>query len=510
MFKEGLKILKLAKEIKNIGHHDELVRSRAAKAISSQLSNEKGAIFKIGQYLGTSEKASKEIQDLSYRQSEQVDLEVVKNFIEKVYQKNWQEVFKFIDHKAYVASIGQIHKAKTVNDLDVALKIRFPEIDDQVNEQLKLLGVSSLANLTTPAKKWGMDFSSYSKMLTTSISKELDYKSEVENLKKFKQIESFNPNLKVPDLVENLCTDFTIVESWQDGFSVQEFIPMLTNDQKKETAKLLLESFLICLFKNQIIQVDFNHGNFIFNKVGQKITLSYIDFGNCLEISDEQRDSLLKLLDITINQEGVDPISYLEKIGFDQKKLSHIHASLPSLLNEVFRPFRFNFNFDLSTWNLSKNVDTILSENKWWFRSAGPPEFFRIIQSYIGLLNLIKKLDTKINWHLIYKNTLKDEILKIKDFGLSPSHFDSYTFESMAKKIDILVMENDKEKVRLNMPINALVDLEDYIDKDVLDKLNSKGIKTKEVIAKAVSNGCIPGELFSLKDNNKFIKITLN
>ncbi len=507
MFKEAKKTFLLAKELKNLRKGDQIQKTKAAKALANFFQFERGPFFKLGQYLGTDPNAIKDIQDLAQREDSLVDLESIKSFLASVYHCSIDNIFSDISQLAKLASIGQVHQATLKTGERVALKIRLPQVEEEIKEQLKILGLGKLGNLTSISRKWGVDFAEYTRSFREGLLKELNYRLEMKNHLTFKLLENYHSDVRVPSLFEELCTDYTLLEEWMDGVPLNQVCSSWTQEEKRNLSKILLASYLTSIFKVGIIQCDFNHGNFLFQR--ENLKMIYLDFGNCLFLDLEKRLALLKLIVAVVENQEIDPLPYLVSLGFDKEKLFPIHASLPFLLKEIFDPFNSPYAYNLNKWKLSENVDKILGNNKWWFRSAGSSEFFKLIQSYIGMINMLRKLDSPIKWIDILNEYLKEEINNLKDFTKDFEFPEKYNFSSMATHISIKITEDDEEKLVLTLPIKALVDLELHMGEQTASKLKNKGIDISALIQKSVLEGCLPGELFHFSDDKKKILINL-
>ena len=92
-------------------------------------------------------------------------------------------------------------------------------------------------------------------------------------------------------------------------------------------------------------------------------------------------------------------LDLLVQVGFAREKLTPIKPQLSELLNIIFEPFLESRPYDLSQWRIKERVDQVLGEKKWWFRSAGNTDFFEIMKSFFGVVNLLEILEAKISWH---------------------------------------------------------------------------------------------------------------
>lgn len=232
-----------------------------------------------------------------------------------------------------------------------------------------------------------------------------------------------------------------------------------------------------------------------------------LDFGSCTEYSEDFRFAALKLILAAGNKQKIDPLPYLCVLGFDQQKLKHIHKTLPALVDALFEPFLSPYPFDLNTWDLKKQIDLVLGEFKWWFRSAGSPQFFMLMKAFIGLVNQLSRLDARLNWNDILFQNVTVFMSRLAEFNAPSISMSEYTFESLAKLLKISVSEGFIEKANITLPIHALIDLESIMDEEVLKKIRERNINVSEIVLNTIRSGCYPAELFHLVDGNKTVRV---
>ncbi|MBT3586583.1 MAG: hypothetical protein HN509_16865 [Halobacteriovoraceae bacterium] len=501
MLKAGVKAFQMARGLKKLKKcGNERGEVLAAKYLTQILENERGLFFKLAQYMGTNPSSSEQLKELSQRSSDTVDLDQVKNKIEESYHKKWDELFLSIDKKAFCASLGQVHRAVLLDGSEVAIKLQYPGIREEIEQQLKLFKLLPLANNLGPLKKWGIPIDEYRQMIRDVFDQELDYLSEIKNQLAFKENNKDYPWVVTSDILPQYKSSTIYLQSYLKGDNISQVAAKWSDTEKRLLGKRLLESFLINFFYHGFIQGDSNHGNFLFNRQEDSVEICFLDFGNCATFSEKFRFALLKLIEITAQETDEDPLPYLIEMGFDPKKLTHIHCSLPLLCKSLLAPFLAPYAYKISEWQLEKEIELILGETKWWFRSSGSTEFFALIKAFLGVKNLIQKLEVPIFWSGILKQVAAPLSDSLKDYAVTSYSKESYTFNSIAKKLRISVTKEGIEKVNLTFPIATLLDLEDYIENDIAEQLEKRQISLKSLVQDSLQKGCLPGSIFDLKE----------
>ena len=96
----------------------------------------------------------KPIREAMVRAQESADI-MPQNQLNQVMEsqlgKTWRDKFASFDDKPIAAaSIGQVHRAKTLDGLDVAVKVQYPGVAESVDSDLqnlkRLLGYTNIAS----------------------------------------------------------------------------------------------------------------------------------------------------------------------------------------------------------------------------------------------------------------------------------------------------------------------------------------------------------------------------
>lgn len=500
IIEKGFKAVKIIKGLKALNKTDN--KAEAAKYIEELFSDEKGLFFKIGQYMGANPNAVKEIKKLSSRVKSHDNLDELKLKIQHYFKKDWDEIFLSIDSTSFSASLAEVYPATLLDGTKVAIKTQTLGIKEEVKGQLKLLGFMPTASKFSPIAKWGFDVKGYIDMIYSTLDDELDYIKEVNKQLKFQLNNSSRPEIITSKIYEEYSFDTIYLQSYLEGEHIGIIKKTWSKEDRRDVAKKLLKSFLETLFIDGHIQADTNHGNFLFSKNNIKeadTKVIYLDFGNFSSINEIFRKNLYNLVHSTIYQSEIDPIGYMIGMGLDGDKIMQIHSALPVLCNAILKPFISQYAFDMKNWDLKHDVDMILGENKWWFRSAGSVEFFTVLKSFLGFKNFLELLDVNISWQECFMNldfSKKEEWIEYTPVVDVKT---KYNFKSISKNLYIQIKKNDKIVVDLQFPIATLVDLESYVEDDVKLKLAESGINLKDLITKSLSSGCRPGDIFKLE-----------
>ena len=198
--------------------------------------------------------------------------------IEKELGRKIPDMFtEFSSEPIAAASIAQVHKAKTKDGKDVAVKILRPGIEKQFAIDLKLFKwlVKLIDYTYKPIQKFRL--SDFIEKITDGIKIELDLRMEAAAASQLKENMQNDSNVYIPTIYWNYTARRVITMEWIEGISIYE-------TQKLKNAKLDLKKIsanFAVMFFNQAYQNGFYHadlhpGNVLVDPKGRIVL---IDFG---------------------------------------------------------------------------------------------------------------------------------------------------------------------------------------------------------------------------------------
>ena len=228
-----------------------------------------GPIFiKFGQMLSTRPDliGYEYITELSCLQEQTTPLNYTK-VIEPIIKKNYPQFpFKNISEKALAsASIAQIHRATTLDDNEVILKIKKPIAEKLINIDSKTLRfIATVLEKTLPELKRFSPvilIDNYQK----SLQEELNFRQEIFNTQTLRNNFLNSENLYVPKTYLDLCTDEIIVLEFMQHPRISEIYDDNATD-KEILANKGVEIFFTQVFEHNFFHADMHPGNILINK----------------------------------------------------------------------------------------------------------------------------------------------------------------------------------------------------------------------------------------------------
>lgn len=236
----------------------------------------KGAAMKLGQL------ASQYADVLPPQLAEQLkrlqnsvkplDFENIKPLLSNGWSEAQRAQVAHIEPEALAAaSIGQVHRARLVDGREVAVKLRYPGVDQAVDADMrqlrKLIGLSKLLPLDDSALDRLMD------EMRERFREETDYRAELHNLLALRE-HAGSEGIVYPEPVRSLCTPTIIVTTLCPGASLEQarLWPQARRDQLGEViARWALHSF----FSAHCVHADPHPGNFAFRDSGDVVVYDY-------------------------------------------------------------------------------------------------------------------------------------------------------------------------------------------------------------------------------------------
>ncbi len=244
--------------------------------------------------------------------------------------------FESIDfHPIASASMAQVHRAKLLGGQEVVLKVQRPGIGDTVELDIQIL--KSLARLLEHRFP---QFDAYQpmelvKMFETSIQKELDFTLEAANMRRFDEQFKGNPEIYVPSLYPELCTEKVLCMEYIDGIKCTDMAALerigMTGPQ---LAFKGINLYFEQVFDHGFFHADPHPGN-IFVLRDQRVC--FIDYGMMGAVMETDRELLADLL-LAVHDKDVDGLKHaLLQFSWDESTINQ--SNLEYDIGEFFQNY---------------------------------------------------------------------------------------------------------------------------------------------------------------------------
>ncbi|CAL0300629.1 unnamed protein product [Lupinus luteus] len=232
---------------------------------------------------------------------------VAMKIIEEELGSPLESFFSYISEDPIAAaSFGQVYFARTIDGIDVAVKVQRPNLRHVVVRDIYILrlGLGLLHNIANRKS----DPRVYADELGKGFVGELDYTLEAANASKFQEVHSPFSFIRVPKIYPQLSRKRVLTMEWMVGESPTDLLSLSTGNsignvseysekQKVDAKKRLLdlvnkgvEATLVQLLETGLLHADPHAGNLRYISSGQ---IGFLDFGLLCQMEKKHQFAML-------------------------------------------------------------------------------------------------------------------------------------------------------------------------------------------------------------------------
>ncbi len=270
------------------GSDSERQRRRGDRVVATidslvdQLSVMRGAAMKAGQVLSTIEFPGLDPDQSEYLQQRlaslrdnvpAVDWKQIRDVLEGEWGKAPEGVLAEIDPEpAAAASIGQVHRGRTLDGAEVAVKVQYPGIAEAVESDMR-----NLRMLTPVLKRLmpGLEVKDVLAELAERVIEECDYELEAANHRRIARFWRRHPFVRVPAVDTSLSRRRVLVSEWVDGVSFEQ-VAELADPVRDRYAEIVYRFFYANAAELDLALGDPHPGNYL---LCDDQRVAFFDFG---------------------------------------------------------------------------------------------------------------------------------------------------------------------------------------------------------------------------------------
>ncbi|GAA4023118.1 AarF/ABC1/UbiB kinase family protein [Sphingomonas swuensis] len=319
---------------------------------------------------------------------------------------DWRRRFgRFQAHPIAAASIGQVHRAETLDGRVLAIKVQYPgvaeSIDSDVDNVATLLRVSGLI----PAE---LDLSPLLAEAKAQLARESDYRRESREMHRFGELLAGDPDFVVPALDEEFSTSRVLAMTFLESRPI-ESLDEAPQERRNQVMERLVGLVLRELFEFGVMQTDPNFANYRIMDDGR---LALLDFGAAQPVAGVVQQGYARLLrsalegDTAAIKQGAVAAGFLGAVAAERHPQA-LDRMVAIVLAELHRPGAFDFGDRAFLQVLREEGMTIAADKASWH--LPPAELLFVQRKISGTALLAARMKAQVDVRVLLRRYLPAE-----------------------------------------------------------------------------------------------------
>jgi predicted unusual protein kinase regulating ubiquinone biosynthesis (AarF/ABC1/UbiB family) len=386
-----------------------------AEALAEALGGLKGPLMKVAQLISTIPDAvpAEYAAELQKLQSEAPPMgwAFVKRRMRAELGAGWREKFDSFEHApTAAASLGQVHKARSHDGQDLAVKLQYPDMASAVAADLSQLDfMFSMFKRVDGA----VDASEMKQEIAERLQEELDYELEAGHARLYRNFFGSDDALvRVPEVVDELSTRRLLTLGWLDGEKILDF-----KDESQEVRNRLSTAIFHAWWRPfahiGVIHGDPHLGNYqVFKDDGTPSGINLLDYGCIRKFPARFVQGVLDLNEGLMNDDEDQIVYAYEQWGFENltkelRDVLNIWARFINgpLLEDKVRAVADGVN---ATEYGREQAIMVRKELQRLGPVKIPREFVFMDRAAIGLGGVFLHLKAELNFYQLFQKEIED------------------------------------------------------------------------------------------------------
>jgi predicted unusual protein kinase regulating ubiquinone biosynthesis (AarF/ABC1/UbiB family) len=387
-------------------------RNDEARAFAEALGGMKGPMMKVAQLLATIPDAlpaeySEQLMKLQ-SQAPPMGAAFVRRRMQAELGPGWRERFGDFDlTPAAAASLGQVHRATTLEGEAVAVKLQYPDMASAVEADLSQLNL-----LFSVRRRFGaaIDTREIQVEIGDRLREELDYERELKLARLYGIMLADTPAVRVPRPHPVLSTKRLLTLQWLDGAKLLSF-EAAAPETKARLAAQLFQAWWRPFLRYGVIHGDPHLGNY--SVVGDGEAVNLYDFG-CVRIFPMRFvEGVVELYRALKTNDRERLVHAYDLWGFKGLKASTIEAMniwasfiYGPIMDDRVRSFADGVKAsEFGRKEIRAVMQALRSEGT---ELTAPREFVFLDRAAIGLGAAFLRLGAELNFHRLFEDAIAD------------------------------------------------------------------------------------------------------
>ncbi len=383
-------------------------------------------------------------------QANPLDFAIIKECLEKEYNRKLDDIFKFIDPNALgSASIAQVHRAVLKSGEKIVLKVQRPGIYEVMSRDIALLK-RAVSILQLFGSSDVLDFNAILNEMWSITKQEMDFMMEAEHLDEFRRLNCDEKFVGCPYVKHDLTTARVLAMEFIDGCRIDELEKLRHNGYDiEELGRRLAQNYVKQIIDDGYFHADPHPGNIWIRQ--DKII--WLDLGMMGRLSAKERESLKKAVYSLVQHDTYEMKNAILNMGSPQGKLDHIklYEDIDTLMNRYG-----NANFQ--SLRLSELAHDIISVSR-KHKIAINPGFSMFARGVVTIESVLKKCCPHLNFVDIFATYMQADFKRNFSWREEFNKFRRDSYVMLQKSVHIPEQISDILKMTMSGQTKVNLDL---------------------------------------------------
>lgn len=302
------------------------------------------------------------------------------------------------------ASIGQVHRARTLDGREVAVKVQHHGIVEAMEADLKNAGLIDVMARTFGLGK--MEIGRLVQEARTRFREELDYELEATRQRAFTTLHAADPRIVIPPVVDALSTRRVLTTELMHGTPFDEACAA-EPELRRRWAEALWQFVYGSIMVGGMFNADPHPGNYLMKPDGRVV---FFDFGCVETLSLERRELILRAHDAAAAKDYPrfdDAAAQMLMVApgrHRERVLDYMHFAL----SPVFRsPFRITRQFAADVVARFKAMAMEFARMPKGEFAQMPPGILFLNRLQFGFFSILARLDVEVDYVAIERELVE-------------------------------------------------------------------------------------------------------
>jgi len=299
------------------------IHTKAGKRAVTELVRLGPTYVKLGQILSCREDLVRKeyIEELKTLQDEVPPFSGARalKIIESELGKPASELFEEFDDKPMAAaSLGQVHRARTKDGKELAIKIQRDKLKEMYD-----LDLAQFDKIAVMLDKYKIGVEGASQVWVDMFEdakvilyREIDYLAEAENTRRWTENFKEVKWVTSPEVVDEFTTSKVLALTFIAGTKISDLKKLESQGfDRTLLAKNLAQAYLLQFCKFGFFNTDPHPGNLAVDDKYPGGRLIFYDFGQACELTDGQADGILQVIQSIVDFEAKDCVKAMDSLG---------------------------------------------------------------------------------------------------------------------------------------------------------------------------------------------------